>query len=82
MIRVGTNQVKAGLAGGLVAVSAATLFVPVAEGAGDVKAMFILLTGIAVRDYFSGVQTDKRVEEIKQAYDPSPPPSYVNGDEE
>lgn len=74
-----TNTVKAMLAGSLVAISAATLFVPLAEGAGDVKAMFILLTGIAVRDYFGSVSADKRVEDVKQAYDPKPPTSYIEG---
>jgi hypothetical protein len=37
----------------LVGITAAVMFIPVAKGTGDVKAMFVLLTGIAVRDYFS-----------------------------
>jgi len=37
----------------LVVVSAVALFAPIAEGADDVKSMFLLLTGIAVRDYFA-----------------------------
>ena len=37
----------------LVGITAAVLFVPVAERTDDVKAMFVLLTGIAVRDYFA-----------------------------
>jgi hypothetical protein len=79
---VKTNMVKAGICLLLIAVSALTLFVPVADGSEEVKAMFIFLTGLAVRDYFGGVQSDKRVEELKQAYDPAPPPSYVAGEDE
>ena len=37
----------------LVGITAAVLFIPVAKGTDDVKAMFVLLTGIAVRDYFA-----------------------------
>jgi hypothetical protein len=37
----------------LVGITAAMLFVPVVEGAGDIRAMFVLLTGIAIRDYFA-----------------------------
>jgi hypothetical protein len=37
----------------LVAVSAALLFVPSVESASEVRAMFVMLTGIAVRDYFA-----------------------------
>jgi len=80
MSRLGTNQVKAVIAIGLVAVSAATLFVPVAPGSDDVKSMFLMLTALAVRDYFAGVQSDKRVAEVKQAYDPAPPDSHVRDD--
>lgn len=76
------NIVKAVICLSLVAISAAILFVPVVEGADEVKAMFILLTGIAVRDYFGGTQEDKRVEELRQAYDPKPPSSYVAGEKE
>lgn len=36
----------------LVAITAAVLFVPVSEESDEVKSMFVLLTGIAVRDYF------------------------------
>lgn len=74
-----TNQVKAAICFLLIFVSATMLFVPVAEGATEVKAMFVMLTGLAVRDYFSGVQSDKRVEDVKQAYDPKPQASYVEG---
>ena len=37
----------------LVLVAAVALFAPIAEGADDVKSMWLLLTGIAVRDYFA-----------------------------
>ena len=37
----------------LVGISAAVLFIPTKDGSDQVKAMFVLLTGIAVRDYFS-----------------------------
>mgnify|MGYP001560878427 CR=1 FL=1 len=77
-----TNTVKSIIVFTLIAVSACLLFFPLAEGSEDVKGMFLLLTGVAVRDYFGGVQSDKRVEEVKRAYDPSPPPSYVAGEEE
>lgn len=81
MPEVNTNAVKAGLCFGLLGLSGAALFIPVAEGAGDVKAMILMLTGIAVKSFFDGVQSDKRVEELKQAYDPKPPESFVNGRE-
>ena len=71
-----TNAVKAGIVFALLAISAALLFVPIVEGAEEIKGMFVLLTGIAVRDYFGGIQSDKRVDEIKQALgggDPLPP---------
>jgi hypothetical protein len=77
-----TNTVKSIIVFLLIAVSSALLFLPLAEGSEDVKGMFLLLTGVAVRDYFGGVQSDKRVEEVKQAYDPAPAQSYVRGDEE
>lgn len=70
--------VKALICFALLAISAAILFVPVVDGADEVKSMFILLTGIAVRDFFGSTQEDKRVEELKQAYDPTPPASHVN----
>lgn len=75
-----TNAVKAGIVFVLIGVCAALLFMPVAEGAEEVKGMFVLLTGIAVRDYFGGVQSDKRVEDVKQAYAPIPPEPHVNED--
>ena len=48
-----SGSVRAALALLLVGITAAVLFVPVAKGTDDVKAMFVLLTGIAVRDYFA-----------------------------
>ena len=47
------GSVRAILAILLVGITAAVLFIPVAEDSNDVKAMFVLLTGIAVRDYLS-----------------------------
>lgn len=73
-----SSIVKALICFALLAISAAILFVPVVDGADEVKSMFILLTGIAVRDFFGSTQEDKRVEELKQAYDPTPPASHVN----
>lgn len=81
-MKLTTNHVKAAICFVLIAISALILFISVVDGAEEVKAMFIMLTGLAVRDYFGGVQADKRVEEIRQAYDPAPPPSHVAGDEE
>ena len=74
-----TNDVKAGICFALIAVSSAILFVPIAEGAEEARAMFIMATALAIRDFFSGVQSDKRVAEVQQAYDPQPPESYVEG---
>ena len=72
------NVVKALITMTLLAITGTILFVPVVEGADDVRAMFVLLTGIAVRDFFGSTQEDKRVEQLKQAYDPTPPASHVN----
>ena len=47
------GSVRALLTVMLVGITAAVLFIPVAKGTDDVKAMFVLLTGIAVRDYFA-----------------------------
>lgn len=47
------GSIRAALTLLLVGVSAALLFVPTVDDAGDVKSMFVLLTGIAVRDYFA-----------------------------
>lgn len=63
----------------LLVVSAAMLFVPVVEGADDIRAMFVFLTGMAVRDYFSSESHDKNVAAVKEAYDPTPAKPYVPG---
>lgn len=47
------GSVRAFLTTLLVGITAAVLFTPIQTGNDDVKAMFVLLTGIAVRDYFS-----------------------------
>jgi hypothetical protein len=49
----------------LVGISAAVMFIPVAERTDDVKAMFVLLTGIAVRDYFAS--RDRQAERERTA---------------
>lgn len=46
------GSVRAILTLALLTVSAAALFVPIAEGAGEVRGMFVALTGLAVKDYF------------------------------
>jgi hypothetical protein len=56
----------------LVGITAAVMFIPVAKGTGDVKAMFVLLTGIAVRDYFSS--RDRQAERERTAESPTPTP--------
>ena len=65
------GSVRAAITCALVAISGLMLFVPVAKGADDVKAMFVLLTGIAVRDYFA-----HRSEQNAQDGPPLPAP-YV-----
>lgn len=59
------GSVRAALALLLVGITAAVLFVPVAKGTDDVKAMFVLLTGIAVRDYFAS--RDRQAERDRAA---------------
>lgn len=76
-----SNTVKALLCVMLVAICAMMLFIPVVSGAEEVRAMFLLLTGVAVRDYFGGVAQDKAVAAVKEAYDPAPPASFVNGED-
>jgi len=49
----------------LVVITAAVMFVPVAKNTDDVKAMFVLLTGIAVRDYFAS--RDRQAEHDRAA---------------
>ncbi|MGH3022090.1 MAG: hypothetical protein ACRDNI_00405 [Gaiellaceae bacterium] len=63
------GSVRAFLTTLLVGITAAVMFLPIPAGKDDVKAMFVLLTGIAVRDYFSSrdrqserqERTDERV---------------------
>jgi hypothetical protein len=59
------GSVRAFLTTLLVGITAAVMFVPVAQGTDDVKAMFVLLTGIAVRDYFAS--RDRQAERDKAA---------------
>lgn len=70
--------IKALIALLLVGISATAMFVPVSDV--EVKAMFVLLTGIAVRDFFGATQEDKRVQNLKDAYDPPPADSHVRED--
>ena len=72
-----TNVVKAAICFVLLFISATLLFVPAVDGADEIKGMFVMLTAIAVRDYFGGVQSDKRVAEVKEAYSPTPSQSFV-----
>jgi len=74
------DYVKAALTILLVGVSGAMLFIPAADE--DVKAMFLLLTAIAVRDYFADRAEEKRLAAVKEAYDPTPPPAYIRGEDE
>jgi hypothetical protein len=60
-----SGSVRAALALLLVGITAAVMFVPVAKGTDDVKAMFVLLTGIAVRDYFAS--RDRQAERDRTA---------------
>ena len=59
------GSVRALLTVMLVGITAAVLFIPVAKGTDDVKAMFVLLTGIAVRDYFAS--RDRQAERERKA---------------
>jgi hypothetical protein len=64
------GSVRAVLAMLLVGITAAVMFIPVAKGTDDVKAMFVLLTGIAVRDYFAS--RDRQSERERGAESPTP----------
>lgn len=46
------GSVRAILAILVCVVAALTLFVPIAEGAGDARALFVGIAGIVLRDYF------------------------------
>jgi hypothetical protein len=71
------NEVKTGLSVVLLVVTVVLLFVPVADGAEDLRVMFFLLTAIVLVDLVRSIQEDKRVVDIQEALDPSPPPSHV-----
>jgi hypothetical protein len=59
------GSVRAFLTTLLVGITAAVMFIPIPSGKDDVKAMFVLLTGIAVRDYFSS--RDRQSERQERA---------------
>jgi hypothetical protein len=65
------GSVRAILAILLVGITAAVLFIPVAEDSNDVKAMFVLLTGIAVRDYFSSRDRQAERDRIDESTAPT-----------
>jgi hypothetical protein len=48
------------------------MFIPIPTGKDDVKAMFVLLTGIAVRDYFSSRDRQSERQERAPEGDPAP----------
>jgi hypothetical protein len=64
------GSVRAFLTTLLVGITAAVMFIPIPSGKDDVKAMFVLLTGIAVRDYFSS--RDRQSERQERASDGAP----------
>ena len=47
----------------LVGITAAVMFIPIPAGKDDVKSMFVLLTGIAVRDYFASRENARTATE-------------------
>ena len=57
------GSVRAVLTMVLVGITTAVMFIPIPSGKDDVKAMFVLLTGIAVRDYFSSRDRQSEREE-------------------
>jgi hypothetical protein len=56
------GSVRAILTFVLVAITAAVLFAPISAGSAEVRSMFVLLTGIAVRDYFSSRAETERAK--------------------
>jgi hypothetical protein len=58
------GSVRALLTTVLVGITAAVMFIPIPSGKDDVKSMFVLLTGIAVRDYFSS--RDRQAERVQR----------------
>jgi hypothetical protein len=75
--RLGGSEVRIGVAAVLLVVSIVLLFVPVTDGADELRATFFLLTAVVVYDLVRSVQEDRRVKDIREALDPSPPPSHV-----
>lgn len=65
------GSVRAVLTMVLVGITTAVMFIPIPSGKDDVKAMFVLLTGIAVRDYFASrdrqAERDRADPEAKAA---------------
>lgn len=74
---LGGNEIKAAFSAILLVVAVVLLFVPVADGAEGIRTGFLVLTAIVVYDFIRSIQEDKRVKDIQEAYDPSPPPSHV-----
>jgi hypothetical protein len=66
------GSVRAFLTTLLVGITAAVMFIPVAKGTDDVKAMFVLLTGIAVRDYFASRDRQAERDKAAEAADATP----------
>ena len=64
------GSVRAVLTMVLVGITTAVMFIPIPAGKDDVKAMFVLLTGIAVRDYFSS--RDRQAEREERAPEGTP----------
>lgn len=69
------GSVRAFLTTLLVGITAAVMFIPIPSGKDDVKAMFVLLTGIAVRDYFSSRDRQAERQERSTEADPEALPS-------
>jgi hypothetical protein len=65
------GSVRAALTMLLVGITTAVMFIPIPSGKDDVKAMFVLLTGIAVRDYFSSRDRQSEREERDLRGDPA-----------
>jgi hypothetical protein len=65
------GSVRAALTMLLVGITTAVMFIPIPSGKDDVKAMFVLLTGIAVRDHFSSRDRQSEREERDLRGDPA-----------
>jgi hypothetical protein len=75
--RVTGNEIRAALSAVLLIVVIVLLFVPVTDGAEGIRTGFLVLTGIVVYDFIRSLQEDRRITQIREAYDPTPPPSHV-----